>query len=127
MYGDGRPNGGTSLGTPEWKFFGTETDLEAYEIRMIRRDISKLIIQPEYYLFDVVWSFWALGDQEKNDWLRVSPTTGTLNPRENQTILVEFSSDSLAASTYMTALLFDFGEGCSAPVTIPIVLTVVDD
>ncbi len=126
MNNNGRSSGGTSLGTPEWEFFGTETDLERYEIRMIRRDIGKLIIQPEYYLFDVVWSFWALGDEE-NDWVRVSPTTGNLNPQENQTILVEFSSDSLEASSYKTELLFDFGEGCSAPVIIPIDLTVVDD
>ena len=127
MNDNGRPNGGSSLGTPEWAFFDTETDLKMYDIRMIRRDISKLIIQPDYYLLDIAWSFWELDEQSKNEWLNVEPTTGILSPNESQTILIEFSSQSLEIGTYTTELLIDFGEKCSTPVTIPITLTIIED
>jgi hypothetical protein len=120
-------NGGSSQGIPEWHFFETDTDLTGHQIKLIRRDISKLIIQPDYYHYDVTWSFWEPKEPDESYWLHITPTTGTLNPGESQTIQVEFSSHSLESGQYMTELLVDYGENCSAPITIPVRLTVVED
>lgn len=120
-------NGGSSQGDPEWHYFGTESDLTGHAIKLIRRDISKLIIQPDYYYYDVTWSFWESKEPDENHWLYISPTTGTLNPGESQTIQVTFSSNALEPGQYITELLVDYGENCSAPTTIPVTLTVLEN
>ena len=126
MLESGHKSGGSSHGEPEGHYFGNGVDLKDHSIKMIRRDISKLVIQPDYYSFDVTWTFWEPKEPDDNHWLRITPTTGTLRPGESQTIQVEFSSNSLEAGQYITELLVDYGENCSAPITVPVTLTVTE-
>jgi len=116
--------GGSSKGISESTYFQTESDLVGHSVDLIQRDIHNLTIQPDYYSFDVTWSYWEYTGPNKDTWIQFAPHDGTIAPSANQEIIVSFNSANLLPGIYNTDLLVDFGRGCRQPISIPAIMTV---